>query len=153
MVLKDEWFKHFRIFLKTNGLYNEFMECFKNQKYGSMHSLEGEHRPNYIKVMRKDDYAMYTYEEFNAMVFTFASFTWVKFDCNIPYEFTIKWCTVGFKWGLYCLKHNIEICSLSRFLYLYRYWDGEKWLDYSLITDEEKQILEEAKDKEGSERD
>jgi hypothetical protein len=147
--LKDEWFKHFRTFLKTNGFYKDFMECFSKQAYEERHhGLENQFRPNYIKVMRRDSSTdiMQSYEEFGAMIFTFASFIWVKGGAVIPLEFTVKWCTVAFKWGLYCVKNKLEICSMERFIQLYNYWNAGHWIDDDMLTEEEENLLEDIKE-------
>jgi hypothetical protein len=147
--LKYEWFKHFRLFLRTNGFYKDFMECFSKQAYGEMHNgLGNQFRPNYIKVMRRDNskYFMQRYEEFGAMIFTFESFTWANNYSDIPLEFTVKWCTVGLKWGLYCVKNNLEICSMKQLINLYTYWNGIHWIDDDMLTEEEENLLEDIKE-------
>ena len=153
MKLKDEWFKHFRIFLKTNDFYKEFMECFRKQQYRIVHyNLYEDARPNYIKIMRKYYERHIDYEEFGAMIFTFNSFKWAEGGVKVPLSFTKKWCTVGFKWGLYCIEHNIEICSIARFIQLIDYWVKEKWIEYSMITKHENKLFDEIKEKAEQER-
>lgn len=138
VILKDEWFKHFRTFLKINNLYKEFMECFQNQKFYRIHyGIWNDFRPNYIKVMKQYCLKNDNYREFGAMVLTFSSFKWVDVKRIFPTEFTKKWCTAGFKWGLYCIEHNIEICTLKRFIELVNYWEGEDWIEKSMLTEHE----------------
>jgi hypothetical protein len=89
---------------------------------------------------------MQRYEEFGAMIFTFESFTWANNYSDIPLEFTVKWCTVGLKWGLYCVKNNLEICSMKQLINLYTYWNGIHWIDDDMLTEEEENLLEDIKE-------
>lgn len=144
-LIKDEWFKHFRIFLEINGFYKEFMECFQKQQYIPIHYFYNKTRLNYIRIMRSYCSHSIYYEEFKALRLTFESFKWVENGYNFPIEFTMKWCTVSFKWGLYCIKHNIEICSNERFIMLAKYWKDQHWINDSMISKHERKLFDNLK--------
>jgi len=153
MKLKDEWFKHFRLFLKENNLYKEFIENFRAQKYLPIHyGIRGMPIPNYIDIMRNYFEKTSPHTVFGAMVFTFDSFKWVEGTHKFPIEFTKKWCTVSFKWGLYCIEHGIEICSINRFARLVEYWESQRWMDYSIITNDEIKQFDKVKERDRQER-
>ena len=145
MEIKDEWFKYFRTFLKENNLYNDFVRCFRNQTYHPIHWFgENEIIRNYKRAMTKR-WKVTSHKEFGAMVLTFDSFTWVLGGYNIPREFTKKWCTVGLKWGLYCISHKLEICSLTRFAQLIDYWNRQGWIDKLMLSENELKLIEKLK--------
>ena len=114
MEITNEEFKHFRTFLLKNSLYKDFMECFREQKYSTSSwglDVSAQPLPNYMIAMR--EYAKSKnnqYNDFGAMIFTFASFNWVN-GGHVPLPFTKKWCTTNLKWGVYCKLNNIEICD------------------------------------------
>lgn len=139
--VKDEWFKHFNRFLKRNKIYNEFMSCFREQKYERIHCIpQNQLLPNYIEII-KDYWKHSWYKSFGALFLTLDSFKWVNSNYDVPKYFTKKWCTICFKWGLYCIQHNIEICSMREFIRVVGYWNGNNWIDWKLITEEENMIL------------
>jgi hypothetical protein len=143
MKLKDEWFKHFRIFLKKNYLYKDFMECFQRQQFRPKHKgLEHNLRPNYIKIMKEYCIKDQSHEEFGAMSLTFDSFTWVETFADIPRDFTVRWCTVSYRWGLYCIDHNIPICSMERFVELINYWNSNNWINPHSVSKKERKIYD-----------
>ena len=144
MELKDEWFKYFRIFLKKNYLYKDFMECFQRQKFNVLHyGLEDYFRPNYIKIMKEYCIKDQSHDEFGAMRLTLDSFTWVDgFFSRIPNNFTVRWCTVGYRWGLYCIGHNIPICSMERFVELINYWNRNNWINPHSVSKKERKIYD-----------
>ena len=144
MEFKDEWFKHFRTFLKQNGLYAEFMECFRKQAYVPLHTEEYQFIRNFPQSIKKR-WGVGGHSEFGAMVMTFDSFTWVIGGREIPREFTDKWCTVGFKWGLYCIEHNLEICTIRRFIELMDYWNRNGWIDKLMLSENELKLIEKLK--------
>lgn len=141
MEFKDEWFKHFRIFLKKNYLYKDFMECFQRQQFISKHEgLEYNLRPNYIKIMKEYCIKDQSHDEFGAMRFMLDSFAWVAI--SIPRDFTVRWCTVSYKWGLYCIDHNIPICSMERFVELINYWNRNNWINPHSVSKKERKIYD-----------
>lgn len=139
MEIKDEWFKHFRTFLKQNGLYAEFMECFRKQAYHPIY--EGDYLIRNFPQSIKERWGISGHREFGAMVMTFDSFHWVLGSKEVPREFTNKWCTVGLKWGLYCIEHNLEICTMKRFVQLFYYWDGNGWIVHDMLSESENKII------------
>ena len=141
MEIKDEWFKHFRTFLKQNDLYKEFMECFRKQAYVPLHTEECQFIRNFPQSIKKR-WGLGWHNEFGAMVMIFDSFTWVFGGKAIPREFTDKWCTVGLKWGLYCIEHNLEICTIRRFIELLHYWEGNGWIIQDMLSDSENKLIE-----------
>jgi hypothetical protein len=144
MEISDKVFKEFRTFLKVNGLYKDFMECFREQKYwNSTCCLPKESfvfLPNYIKLIRKNYKSLQKYERHGAMALTFVSFNWVNGGC-VPLDFTRKWCTVNAKWGLYCISNDIGIGREDEFKRLITYWNGKNWIDPYLLSQDEKTIL------------
>ena len=146
MEIKDEWFKHFRTFLKQNGLYEEFMECFRKQAYFPLHTEKCKFIRNFPQSIKKR-WGRSEHREFGAMVMTFDSFTWVIGGTAIPREFTSKWCTVGFKWGLYCIEHKLEICTMRRFVELVDFWNRNGWINKLMLSENELKLIEELKNK------
>ena len=140
MEIKDEWFKHFRTFLKQNGLYEEFMECFRKQAYYPIHY--GNYLIRNFPQSIRDRWGNGYHNEFGAMIMTFDSFTWVIGGSKIPREFTNKWCTVGLKWGLYCIEHKLEICAIKRFIELFHYWNGNGWIVQDMLNESENKTIE-----------
>ncbi len=146
--LSDELFKHFIKFLKTNGLYADYVYNFFHNnevKYKDVtHQFE-----DYKEIMRersKNGSYKHFIEEFKSMFLTFASFTWARhnnYSCLIDIEFTKKWCSVNIKWALYCLKHRFEICSETRFARLLRYYKDQHWLSGKILTKEEIKLINE----------
>ena len=146
MKLTDDIFKQFRTFLKANGLYKDFMECFRSQTYYNGRftaTFPREAIPNYISVMKNYNNHASSYAEYGAMVLTFASFNWCNdIETKPPLEFTRRWCTVGAKWGLYCRANNIEICDDEELSRLIRYWNEDKsWIDPYMLSYEELDVL------------
>lgn len=137
MEITDEEIRHFRKFLKENNLYMDYLNCLVRQKYHSLHNDVGL-IPNLKKLMERS-----THKEFGVMCFIFDAFTWVI--SGIPKEFTQKWCTVGFKWGLYCIEHNLKICTMRRFIELMDYWNGNGWIDKFMLSENELKLIEELK--------
>lgn len=139
MELTDELFRHFRIFLKTNNLYVDFMESFRNQTYKCDTRTINKTTNNFIKEMRKYVEDGTNYSEYGAIVFLFGSFNWANYGGGkIPFEFTRQWATTVIKWALYCLRHSIEVCSVERLRDLTRYYNRNKWIDIDMLTDTEK---------------
>lgn len=144
MEITNEEFKHFRTFLMKNGLYKDFMECFREQKYGTSSwglDVSAQPLPNYMIAMR--EYAKSKnnqYNDFGAMIFTFASFNWVN-GGHVPLPFTKKWCTTNLKWGVYCKLNNIEICDDTELKRLIVYWDNQGWIDPYLLSREERVFI------------
>ena len=124
-----------------NGLYKDFMECFREQKYRTSRyglNVSAQPLPNYMIVMReyaksKDN----NYNGFGAMIFTFASFN----GGHVPLPFTKKWCTTNLKWGVYCKLNNIEICDDTELKRLIVYWDNQGWIDPYLLSREERVFI------------
>ena len=141
MEIADETFKHFRTFLMKNGLYKDFMECFRKQKYGMYgHEIDipTQPLPNYkIAIREYANSKRNSYSGFGAMIFTFASFNWVN-GGHVPLPFTKKWCTTNLKWGVYCKLNNIEICDDAELKRLIVYWDNQGWIDPYRLSREER---------------
>lgn len=143
MEITNEEFKHFRTFLISNGVYKEFMECFRKQEYRILGSgLEiSQSLPNYMITMR--EYAQSlgnSYKDFGAMVFTFASFNWVN-GGQVPISFTRKWCTFNLKWGVYCRLNNLKICDNDELRRLAIYYNNQNWLDPYFLSREERVFI------------
>jgi hypothetical protein len=151
MELTDEVFKEFRTFLKINGLYKDFMDNFRAQR----HSVRGDCSAyqsygdkwstltNYKDVMRGySSSKSNNYKNFGAMILTFASFNWANGGC-VPIDFTRKWCTVGVKWGLYCINKGINIGGDNNYEFkrLLSYWNGMSWIDPYLLSKDERTML------------
>lgn len=134
-------FKEFRKFLKQNGIYTKFIECFEKQKFAPIYYHEKNPfiRHDFIKEVKnnKKEYAQY-----GALKLAFASFTWVNDQQHVPISFTKYWCTfIGVKWGIYCIKHDLSICDMYELSRLLRYWDSKTWIDRAMLSFEEKIIL------------
>ena len=144
MELTDDIFKHFRIFLKVNNLYADFMECFRTQKYEWSHEIFiNELVPNFIRIMK--NYAASGrsgYEEFGAMIITFGAFNWANGN-SIPISFTRRWCTTCLKWGLYCFERKIKICQLHKLQFLMKYWNSNSWIDPYMLDTKEMTFIKE----------
>lgn len=146
MELTDEVFKEFRTFLKINGLYKDFMECFRAQKYwySSCCMPKENIAPlvNYVDAIREHVKNVVTYHEYGALILTFISFNWAN-GGFIPMEFTRKWCTVGVKWGLYCINKGINIGKDNNYEFkrLLSYWNGKSWIDPYLLSKDERTML------------
>ena len=141
--LTQNEFRQFRLFLKKNKIYDEFMKCFREQRYNQIHNVDG-FFTDYIKTMNEystSNKGEHAFREFGAMIFTLDSFTWQMGFANIPEQFTRHWCTVSLKWALYCLKHDIDICTIPRLKTLVEYWDRQNWINSNEITFFEKTLI------------
>ena len=141
-------FRHFRFFLKKNGEYENFMQCFRKQANTPYHVIYSR-IPNYIQIMMKDSkngIGKEYYNEFGAMHLIFRSFSWARCDggSNAP-SFTKHWCTFGLKWALYCIRNNISICSDDRLRRLIDYWDSNGWIDIAKLSFEDKIVVKQLK--------
>ena len=145
MVIPKEVYRHFRLFLKKNGLYTEFMTYFKKQPYGKIHRFSNDDPfPNYMKIM--DEYSLSAsgkpyWTEFRAMFLIFRSFAWG----GVQTEWDKRWATVGLKWALYCIKHNIKICTDERLGRLIKYWERSKWIEIGKFSFKDRLIIQQLK--------
>jgi hypothetical protein len=78
--------------------------------------------------------------EFGAMHLIFRSFYWAYNTTSSKH-----WATVGLKWALYCIRHNIDICTDERFGKLIEYWDSNGWIDINKLSFEDKIIVRQLK--------
>ena len=143
MEITDGEFKHFRTFLKSNGIYKEFMECFREQKYQGGFGIDAPSQllPNYMNCMR--EYAKSkknSYENFGTMIFTFASFNWVN-GGNVPLPFTRKWCTINLKWAIYCKINNLDIGDDNEIKRVVVFWNDKGWIDPYLLSRKERVFI------------
>ena len=139
--LTNKEFRHFRLFLKKNKIYDEFMKCFREQKYKQIHNVDG-FFTDYMKTMNEystSNKGEHAIEGYGALILTFNSFTWVWF--NIPEHFTRHWCTISLKWALYCLKHGIETCTVLELKHLIEHWSRQNWINSNEITFFEKTLI------------
>ena len=140
-------FRHFRLFLKKNKIYDLFMLNFRTQPYGNIHCIDSL-IPNYIETMM--EYSTTTLgkeyvDGYGAMYLTFRSFCWAGDNRGIPKSWSKYWATVGLKWALYCIRHNIEICQDEILGRLVDYWDNNGWIDISKLSFEDKIIVKQLK--------
>lgn len=141
-------FRHFRFFLKKNKQYDLFMRNFRRQPFQVYHVFDSK-IPNYIQIMIKDsvDGGGKEYlKEFGAMHLIFRSFNWTG-DYGTPKTNSKHWATIGLKWALYCIRHNIDICTDERLGRLIEYWDSNGWIDISKLSFEDKIIVNQLKRK------
>lgn len=141
-------FKHFRFFLKKNKQYDLFMRNFREQPFETLHVFDSV-LPNYIQIMMKDSSdggGKEYFKEFGAMHLIFRSFNWTG-DCSTTKISVKHWATVGLKWALYCIKHNIDICTDERLCRLIIYWGTNGWIDISKLSFEDKIIVKQLKQK------
>jgi hypothetical protein len=131
-------FKHFRFFLKKNKQYDLFMRNFRRQPIQVYHVFDSK-IPNYIQIMMKDSVdgcGKEYFNEFGAMHLIFRSFNWSG-DYSTNKTSSKHWATVGLKWALYCIRHNIDICTDERLGRLIEYWDSngfsESWDEYQIL--------------------
>lgn len=141
-------FRHFRFFLKKNKIYNLFMRNFRTQPYDNIHCIDSL-IPNYIQIMMKDSVdgiGNRYFKEFGAMHLIFRSFNWSG-DCCTTKTNSKHWATVGLKWALYCIRHNIDICTDERLGRLIEYWNSNGWINISKLSFEDKIIVNQLKRK------
>lgn len=134
-------FKHFRFFLKKNKQYDLFMRNFRRQPFQIYHVFDSK-IPNYIQIMMKDSVdgvGKEYFKEFGAMHLIFRSFKWAE-DYSTS-KTTKHWATVGLKWALYCIRHNIDICTDERLGRLIEYWASNGWIDISNLSFEDRIIV------------
>ena len=150
MKINDNVFIEFRFFLKSNHLFYDFMREVRLQQYRKSYSSNNflkdedvlifKHSPimPYKRLMMEYYRSPYNhYKEYGALTFTFASFNWANGSPTPPLSFTRKWCTVCFKWAIYCRMHNISTCDSRTFVDLVNYWNDNGWIDpYSLNEQE-----------------
>ena len=140
-VLTRNDFKEFRKFLKKHGIYHKFIKCFEEQKYDAKyhHPKEEYFKHNFIEEINHSKETHYF--KYKCLMLGFNSFTWVYKD-EVPLDFTRYWCTfICVKWGFYCIKHNLKICDSSEFSRLLEYWSSNKWIDISMLSFEERILL------------
>ncbi len=142
-------FKHFRFFLKKNKIYDLFMRNFRNQPYEKIHNVDI-FLPNYIDIMREYSTTHMGKEYlsgYGALYLTFRSFCWANRGYETPDSWSKYWATICLKWALYCIRHNIEICTDEKLRILIRYWDSCKWIDMSKLSFQDRIIVNQLKEK------
>jgi len=141
-------FKHFRFFLKKNKIYDLFMRNFRSQPYEKIHNVDA-FLPNYINIMREYSTTRMGKEYlsvYGAMYLTFRSFCWAnRAAYKTPNSWSKYWATICLKWALYCIRHNIEICTDEDLGRLIEYWDSCKWIDISKLSFQDRIVIQQLK--------